>query len=424
MSSDLPINDALQRERDRSVTERPVRLKVLGIGGAGANAVDRLTQDCPPGVSLAAVNTDSQALAASLLEEKVLLGWGITRGLGAGSDPELGRLAAESDRERIERIITGTDLLILVAGMGGGTGSGAAPVIAEMASKQGILTLAFVTTPFTFEGGRRKEQAEAALEALRKVCDAVIPLNNDLLLQVEDEGSSVLKAFAEADAWIGRGIRAVASIACQTGLINLDFSSMRQVFLHRGGKALFGFGTGRGPEPVTDAISELKRCPLRHTPDFARKADRMLVNITGGPDLSLSQINEIMLAVSETFGRDPHVAMGAVIDENLAGVVDIVVLGVTDPGVRGRLPRGSRPPTPQVQRRPAATDAAIPVAEAAGSTVPVAADPQETAQAQEELPLTDIETRGLFEKTERNLWEGQDLDTPTYLRRGIRIQLT
>lgn len=462
MNNDLPLSDATLTARDRDVQERPVRIKLLGVGGAGANAVDRLSQEALPGVALAVINTDSQTLSVSPLQEKVLIGWTITRGLGAGSDPELGRLAAESDREKIERIITGTDVLILVAGMGGGTGSGAAPVIAELASQRGITVLAFVTMPFTFEGGRRKEQAEEALEALRKACDAVIPLNNDLLLQEVDEAAGALKAFAEADAWIARGVRAVSGLLTQTGLINLDVSSLRQVFIHRGGKTLFSFGTGRGEDPVSDVLNELKECPLRHMPDFARKADRLLVNITGGPELSLNQINELMLELAETCGRDPHthIAMGAVIDENRAGEIDIVVIGVTDAAPRSGRRSGSasrRSGTaasasnqgslfpfiggksatpPPVEEKTTAHTAAQAEAIAHGGVADASA-PADTTElfaapsdeelmdptAQDELPLSDIETRGAFERTERNLWEGQDLDTPTYLRRGIRINL-
>jgi cell division protein FtsZ len=420
MDKDMPINDNRGTSQQRDVRERPVRIKMLGVGGAGSNAVDRFAQDCPAGLELAVVNTDSQALASSLTVEKLLIGWSITRGLGAGSDPELGRQAAESDHDKIQQLIAGTDLLIIVAGMGGGTGSGAAPYIAEIASKLGMLVLAFVTTPFTFEGGRRREQAEKAVEALNKVCDAVIPLNNDLLLQVGDEQSSVLKAFAEADGWIGRGVRAVASIACQTGIINLDFSSVRQVFLHRGGKALFSFGTGSGQDPVTNAINELKRCPLGQMPEFARRADRLLVNITGGPDLSLAQINDIMASIADAFGRDPHVAVGAVIDENLKGTVDIVVLGVTDPGPRSRNrgnQRGGYVPAP---RKTTPAEAKTP--EPAAPTEPEELAGQDLLPV-DELPLPDTETRGLFGNTEKNPWGGQDLDTPTYLRRGIRIPL-
>ena len=431
MNPDLPLNDSTLLSKDREVRENKPRIKLLGIGGAGTNAADRLSESPPAGVALAAVNTDSQALASSTLEEKVLIGWSITRGLSAGSDPELGRLAAEADAEKIERIITETDLLILVAGMGGGTGSGAAPVIAEMASKRGILVIAFVTLPFSFESSRRKEQAEAALDALRKACDAVIPLNNDHLLQVCDESMSALSAFAEADAWIARGVRALSSMLAQTGLINLDISTLRQVFLHRGGKTLFGFGTGKGEDPVSDAITELQRCPLYHSPEFARKADRLLVNITGGPDLKLPQINELMLRIQETFGRDQHTALGAVIDETRVGEIEVVLMGVSNSGPAGRKAaqgrartvapfpaQGSRPPVPA----PAGTASGEPKQAAMPVPVEVQAALELDESGQDELPLDNTGTRGAFEKTERNLWKGQDLDTPTYLRRGIRIR--
>lgn len=418
---------------DRPVEERRVRVKLVGVGGAGTNAVDRLRAEGLASVDLAALNTDSQALAASVLAEKVLIGWAVTRGLGAGGDPELGRLAAEADRERLTRVVAGQDLVVLVAGMGGGTGSGAAPVVAELAVQAGALVIAFVTMPFAFEGERRLKQADEALAELRKHCDAVIPLRNDLLLQDEDD-DPVLQAFAKGDAWIARGVRAVADLLHRTGLINLDFASLRQVFIHKGGKTLFGFGSGRGPDPVTAAITELKMCPLRHTPDFARKADRLLINLTGGPDLTLVQVTEVMAAVAEEFGREAHVAFGAVIDETMAGQLEICVLGVSDPNQRARAARGAtrapfagrRPSTPEtrpIETAPASPAPAEPTAGMPGA-VPAAeaAASPEPAAAQDEFRFGDLEARGSFEKTHGNFVDGQDLDVPTYLRRGIRIQ--
>jgi len=208
----------------------------------------------------------------------------------------------------------------------------------------------------------------------------------------------------------------------RTGLINLDFATLRQAFQQRGGKTLFGLGEGAGENAVADALASLRQCPLLHTPDFSRRADRLLVNIVGGPDLTLPRVNEVMTAITDQFGRDSHVIMGAVIDENLAGRVELCVVGTSDLG--GRNVTARRPATPARPKgavvpgrdpvaAPAATDAAGP-APALASGAPV---------AQEEFGFGEIETRGQFERTERNLFDGQDLDVPTYLRRGIKVSL-
>ena len=305
------------------LTDRDLAIKLVGVGGGGSNAVDRLKMDNLDRIQLAVINTDFQALSSSPVQEKLLIGAGITRGLGAGGDPELGRDAAEADREKIAAAVKDQDLVFLVAGMGGGTGSGAAPVVAEAAADQGALVIAFVTMPFSFEGGRRLKQAEEGLNALRRVCDAVIPLPNDVLMQEGADNESVLDSFARADEWIGRGVKSIWAMLFRTGLINLDFATLRQAFQTRGGKTLFGLGRGQGPDAVAEAIGSLKMCPLLATPEFARRADRLLVNITGGTDLTLPKVNELMQAVSEQFGKDSHVVMGAVIDEQLQGGVEV-----------------------------------------------------------------------------------------------------
>jgi len=419
------------------LTDRNIALKLVGVGGAGSNAIDRLKMDNLDRVQLAVVNTDFQALSTSPVQEKVLIGSGVTRGLGAGGDPELGREAAETDREKIAAIVKDQDLVFLVAGMGGGTGSGAAPVVAEIAAEQGALVIAFVTMPFSFEGGRRLKQAEDGLQAMRRVCDAVIPLPNDALMQEGADNETVLDSFGRADEWIGRGVKSIWAMLFRTGLINLDFATLRQAFQTRGGKTLFGLGSGTGEGAVAQAVESLKLCPLLTMPEYARRADRLLVNITGGTDLTLPKVNELMSAVTEQFGKDSHVIMGAVIDEAMQGRVEVCVLGTTDLGGRGlaaRRPssahRSSRSGFPWTAPAPAPT--AAPTASPAGkadAAVHAEATPKtETGAArakidQEEFTFGEIESRGHFENTDRNLFEGQDLDVPTYLRRGIKIVL-
>lgn len=416
-SNELPLTPDL-------LSDRTIAIKVLGVGGAGANAVDRLKMENLDRLQMAVINTDLQAMSVSPVQDKVLIGAGVTRGLGAGGDPDLGREAAETDRDKIAALVKDCDLVFLVAGMGGGTGSGAAPIVAEVAAEAGALVIAFVTMPFSFEGGRRAKQAEEGLQTLRRCCDAVIPLPNDILLQEASEGETALDSFARADEWIGRGVKSIWSMLFRTGLINLDFATLRQAFHTRGGKTLFGLGSGAGENGVAEAIESLKLCPLLATPEFSRKADRLLVNIIGGTDLTLAKVNEIMSAVTEQYGRDSHVIMGAVIDEEMQGRVEVCVLGTSDLG--GRVPV-RRPAAPVVRARPPTAEAPPPPRGHPMDLPPSTktfspAHSGATKPVQEEILFGgEAETRGFFERTDRNLFEGQDLDVPTYLRKGIKV---
>lgn len=430
MNNELPLE---------ALTDRDIGIKLVGIGGGGSNAVDRLKMENLDRLQLAVVNTDFKALSSSPVQDKVLIGTSVTRGLSAGGDPALGYQAADADREKIADVVRGNDLVFLVAGLGGGTGSGATPVVAQIAREAGALVIAFVTLPFSFEGGRRRNQAEESLEELRKQCHAVIPLSNDLLLQEGTEQTSVLDSFARADVWMGRGVKSIWAMLSQTGLINVDFQALRTAFQTRGGKTLFGLGTGEGENAAEAAFEDLKNCPLLATPEFARKADRLMVNITGGADLSLTKVNQLMTAVTEEFGREAHVIMGAVIDEALQGKVEVCVIGATDIGgrtfTRARLNNPAKRPertpaagTDPIETEPATAPAAKSPPErtprASGASVKSAAtDPNKPQQ--EEFGFggnaEPAAQRGSFDKSDRNLFEGQDLDVPTYLRRGIKV---
>ena len=430
--NELPLEHSL-------LTDRNIAIKLVGVGGAGSNAVDRLKMENLERLQLAVINTDYQALASSPVQDKVLIGMSVTRGLGAGGDPELGRMAAEADREKIATVVKDCDLVFLIAGEGGGTGGGAAPIVAEIAAESGALVIAFVTMPFSFEGGRRLKQAEEGLRALRQVCDAVIPLPNDVLLQEAADNETVLDSFARADEWIGRGVKSIWAMLFKTGLINLDFATLRQAFQQRGGKTLFSLGEGAGENAVVDAIASLKLCPLLHTPEFSRKADRLLVNILGGADLTLPKVNELMSAITEQFGRDSHIIMGAVIDEDMPGRVEVCVLGTSDMGGRGipaRRPamtgRSRTPFAPREEKPAATTPLAGSSSTLANERVAASGPASESAEArnvqaakvaQDEFGFGEVESRGHFEKTDRNLFDGQDLDVPTYLRKGIKISL-
>jgi cell division protein FtsZ len=413
----------------QEIFENAVRMKIVGVGGAGNNAVDRIRMDMEQldGLSLACVNTDLKTLSESPVGEKHLIGRNITRGLGTGGDPELGQKAAESDRELITRMVDGFELIFIVASLGGGTGAGISPVIAEIAKQHGSLVIAFVNMPFTFEGERRFKMADAALKELRGVADAVIPLPNDMLLQEEAAQDSVLNAFSKADEWITRGVKSIWSILLKSGLINVNFSTLREVFNIQGAKTLFGFGQGHGPNFIQNALDDLVICPLLHVPDFSKVADNLLVNVVGGTDLSMSQVQEIMNFVTEKFGSRENTVFGAVIDEGKTNTVEICVIGTTEMGgFRGvSKPRNLLSPqrTPVVANRPTVTAKSLRDQITAGVA-------RKNGQMdliptiQQELGFEGVdEHRGFFEETGRNEHDGFDLDVPTYLRRGIRVVL-
>jgi cell division protein FtsZ len=435
---DLQMNDS-----SPSLPELPpLRMKVIGVGGAGNNAVDRLMMAQRLPVPLANVNTDQRVLSASPVGEKVLIGRKTTGGLSAGYDEQIGRKAAEESLGELEAMLQGLDLVFLVAGLGGGTGSGAAPLIAELAEDMGALVVAFVTLPFSREGARNTKRAEHAVKELRAHCHAVIPLPNDLLLQEIDAEATLLDAFQLADDWIGRGVGAIWSMLHQDGLINVDFATLRKAFSARGGKTLFGLAGGTGPEAVSEALRQLDLCPLLHLPEnrYVRQTDSLIVHVAGGPDLTMAKVNEILDFVSERFGSNDQTVLGAVIDGSKSGSVEITVIGNTalDPSRRAML----RPASSLREKRLRLAETAarvMPTATTAPEKVPVSTPaPERFAPAvdrpatrttsrsdprdQEEFAFPRLEdNRGHFERTEENLYEGADLDVPTYLRRGIKI---
>ncbi len=396
--------------------DKRLRVKIIGVGGAGGNAVDRIKLDDLGQVALAVVNTDTKSMASSPIQEKLLVGRSITRGLSTGGEAEIGRKAAEEDAALIEKMVDGVDLVFLLAGLGGGTGSGVTPVVAKAASKAGALVLAFVTMPFTREGERRRKQAEDALSELRQCCDAVIALPNDMLLQQIDEKATVLEAFAIADEWVSRGVKAIWGMLFQSGMINVDFATLRSAFHYRGGKTLFGLGCGEGEDCVKKALADLELCPLLHLPDYKyAKADSLILNICGGPNLAMSQVNEIMDAVCEKFGSRQNTVLGAVIDGAMRDSIRITVIGTTDVSGAGQSQRASAS-RPAMQTVPnARSSAPAPAAEEARRL--------DERASQHEFNFQNGEERGFFDATETNLYNGEDLDIPTFLRRGIRVQL-
>lgn len=399
-----------------------VRIKLFGIGGAGMNAASRLATENLGEVDLIAVNTDTQALTACGLEKRFLVGETVTRGLSAGGDPEMGRRVAETAASGFDNWMRGADVVFLVTGLGGGTGGPVTCAAAEAASRTGALTVTFAVLPFSFEGTRRQKQAEESLAALRKSCDAVIPLPNDILLQQMGENAPVLEVFRESDDWIARGVRSIWSLLTHSGQINLDLGDLRQVFRQKGGKTLYGLGTADEEGGVDAAFKDLLMCPLLHTPEFASRADHLLVHVSAGPGFAMSDFQETVQRIGERFGRDGHLAMGVVLDGQFSGRVEICVLGTTEID-RGRLDSGRR--QSRKQASPARESGQALLSGAGAARGDGAESKKEAAAAlkarQREFGFDEDERRGFFDRSESNVYEGEDLDVPTYLRRGIRI---
>jgi len=404
-----------------------LKIKIVGIGGAGTNAVDGIKLDDLGDVRLAAINTDAQALNQSPIAEKLVIGRSVTRGLGAGGEPEIGKKAAESDRDAIARLTGDMDLIILVVGLGGGTGSAAAAVVAEVAARTDALVLAFATLPFSFEGARRKRIAEESVGELRQLVHGLIPLPNDVLLQEGEEDTSVLNAFAVADRWIGRGVNSLCAMLLKTGLVNQDFSSLRSVFQDRGGKTVFGTGTATGGDYVKDALEDLFICPLLHLGDRPAQLDRVLVNVIGGADLGIAEVNEVMTQVAKRFGSREDIVFGAVIDESRSQSLELCILGKAEMD------------KPMVE---AAKDAVETVKRTVTTGLGLETEISQDVRAprpvhhsklrskkqpdidQDEFTFIDNDAqRGYFDKTDRNEYKDEDLDVPTFMRKGIKIRI-
>lgn len=436
----------------RDWQENPLRVKVIGVGGAGGNAVDRLRMNDPGAMELAVVNTDFKTLDASPLTEKVMIGRSVTGGLSAGGEAEMGRRAAEADRAELARLIEGVDLVFILAGLGGGTGSGAAPVLAEIATETGALVVSFVNMPFSREGSRRMRQAEDALVSLRQACACVIVLPNDLIVQQAEGDPTLLEALAIADDWIRRGVLAICSMILESGLINVDFATLRESLHYRGGKAIFGVGEGGGDGFVDSALRDLERCPLLHLPDnrFVRKTDSLILSIRGGPDMPLSEVYRIMDFVGERFGCKDNTVLGATIDGSLQGQVHITVIGTVDvvgghrrpfrpfaanpprhqpvapkapsvPAPAAAEASGEKPSLPAEDADAPPTVAKVDAARSSKEMAPLPRRGREKGEGQAEFEFLADEDRGYFEKTKENLYEGQDLDVPTYIRKGVRV---
>lgn len=303
--------------------EDNAQIKVIGVGGGGGNAVNRMIEAGLKGVSYIVVNTDKQALNASVAETKVQIGEKLTRGLGAGANPETGMKAAEENIEEIVKYFDGVDMVFITAGMGGGTGTGAAPVIAKAAKEMGILTVGVVTKPFTFEGSKRRKHAELGIEYLKQYVDSLVVVPNDRLLQISEKNTTMKEAFGMADDVLRQGIQGITDLITESGVINLDFADVKTVMSDRG-IAHMGVGTGRGENRVIDAVKEAIGSPLLETSIDGAKA--ILLNIMGGYDLGMLEANEAADLIEKAAARDANIIFGASIKEELEDEIRITVI--------------------------------------------------------------------------------------------------
>jgi cell division protein FtsZ len=300
------------------------KMKVIGVGGGGNNAINRMIFSNLQGVEFVALNTDCQALSKCAAATKVQIGSRITKGLGSGGDPEIGRRSAEEDREIIEEVVSGADMVFVTAGMGGGTGTGASPVVAEIAKKAGALTVAVVTRPFVFEGKRRIRQAEDGVAEIKKQADTVIAIPNQRLLQVVAKDTPLLDAFAIADEVLLKATRGISDLITRPGEINLDFADVRTIMSEKG-DAIMGTGTASGENRAKEAATRALRSPLLDEVSIAG-ARGLLINVTGSPMMTLSEVCEAANTVYESSGAEANVIFGMAIDESLNDEIRVTVI--------------------------------------------------------------------------------------------------
>jgi cell division protein FtsZ len=298
-------------------------IKVIGVGGGGNNAVNRMIDHGVQGVEFITVNTDAQALNLSKSDIKLQIGSKLTRGLGAGANPEVGKKAAEESKEQIEEVVKGADMVFVTAGMGGGTGTGAAPVIAKIAKELGALTVGVVTRPFSFEGKKRANQAASGIVAMKDAVDTLIVIPNDRLLEIVDKSTPMLEAFKEADNVLRQGVQGISDLIAVPGLINLDFADVKTIMSNQG-SALMGIGIASGENRATEAAKKAISSPLLET--SIDGAQGVILNITGGVNLSLYEVQEAADIVASAADQEVNIIFGSVINENLKEEIVVTVI--------------------------------------------------------------------------------------------------
>jgi cell division protein FtsZ len=469
----------IQLSKNYSLPEREeeiIPIKVVGVGGAGSNALDRIVLDGLEKAEQIAINTDVQSLASSVAASKVQLGRTVTRGLGAGGDPELGYNAAAESADEIRQALAGARMIFICAGLGGGTGSGAAPLIAQLAREAGSLVVGFVTLPFSFEGRRRAVQAQEALERFNQTADAVICFENDRMGDMVAPKAGIHQAFAVADNTISQSVRSIVHLIQRPGLIRIGFDDLLAALRTRNGRCLFGFGESESDNRAHDALTQALKNPLMDRGRTLADADHVLVQIAGGPAMTLSEVEILMKELGRHISDHTQIFFGTAVDTRMGNRLSVTLISsvspdgvVAEPPKKSFLPPPIEPPPPapapiweQREEPPAVTEARAEetetpapatefaqfeevnpeheveieekaVEEIVPPPIPVTArkkpsvlkepkSPVEKKQAKQEVLQFEPVTRGRFEKSEPTIVEGQDLDVPTFLRKNVRVK--
>ncbi|MBN2301637.1 MAG: cell division FtsZ family protein [Lentisphaerae bacterium] len=382
------------------------RICIVGLGGGGGKIIDSVVSSAHGGLGTVAINTDAAALADSTAGTKLQIGSDLTDGFGAGGDMTIGKQAAEGDLEILRTLFDDVKLVFLVAGLGGGTGTGAAPVVLKAAHEAGAMTICFATLPFKFEGERRKELAEKAVTDLRGTTDALVLIPNDRLFEFVGD-MSMAETFDRAGQILGDGICAIWKLIRQPGFINLDFADLRKAIQHGGGRCGFGYGSSSGDGKARKAVKILLESPLLAQGEDLARSRAVIVSIVGGPDLALKEISDIMEAITGKVKHDCHISMGTVLDDNWNGRITVVAIASEQWTI---LPDDDQKSS--LSKQGSATNRGF-RGSVAGKTV------QQPMQTKLSLETAG---RGRFKNVEPTILDGEDLDVPTFIRQGIIIE--
>jgi len=449
-----------------------IPIKILSVGGAGLNALDRIVLDGLERADVVAINTDVQSLASSVAPHKVQLGRSMTRGLGAGGDPELGYQAAVESADEIREALADARMIFICAGLGGGTGSGAAPYIAQLAREAGALVVAFATLPFSFEGKRRNTQAREALARFNEVTNAVICFENDKMGDIVPPQAGIHQAFAVADSTISQSVRSIVNLIQRPGLIHIGFDDLLAALRSRNGRCLFGFGESDSDNRAHEALTQALKNPLMDRGRMLEEAARVLVQVAGGPGMTLSEVEILMQELGRHVSEQTQILFGAAVDGRLGDRLAVTIISSltadedlipqsrdsgTVSNAPAKLPVWEQPhgiaPKIEIEPEPTLMEVSepadmIPFEEPAPvETAPPPAlepvlrkpdpivsmphkapvneekpSPEKSVQAKQETLQFEPVTRGRFEKSEPTIVEGEDLDVPTYLRKNVKVK--
>ena len=458
----------LNRQYDRDQASREsITIKVVGIGGAGSNILDRVMLDGINSAAMIAINTDVQSLTASVATQKVQLGRNLTRGLGSGGDPDLGLATAEEASDEIRAVLQGGAVIFLCVGLGGGTGSGAAPLIAKIAKEENALVIVFSAMPFTFEGKRRCRQAEESLRQLRATADAVVCFENDRMAEIALPRMGIHEAFAAADLTISQSIRSVANLLQRPGLLKIGFDDVSAVLRNGDARGMFGYGESEGENRAHDSLAKALKNPLMNRGELLQNAFHAIVHICGGTSVTLGEVQIIMEELNRHIGDQTQLFMGIGIDPQMGNRLSVSILSslgngssrATEPvpessyredlirvpaepaSDRAEETRRAEPafpaklvetaPTaaePAAEARPSESDSPpgaeklTPARPASKPEIKAASAPLKKAEAKQETLQFEPVSRGRFEKSEPTIIDGQDLDVPTFLRKHVRVK--